>query len=312
MSETVQGRNFANYQWGDNVYELAGAIIPETAALLSVPLGSEPSTAALGELVGKIGPNKVLRDNKEVTAIDLPSAVDLVERSHVQDELNRSLRSPRFVVAGDRRWQEKGDLAVNEVVEVDPDAGASTGGVPNWMNRIADLWIDSGLGVPIHLPTGVRLMNRPSDVTNPDVQEIHERFGRYPTEAEYVGRLIVPRLATAGLDVLPTTYPTGDGDELARLFFTDNPDLLDKKLAVARVGNAGVQLAVQFRQAARTLDANYDSDPNDPQLFVLTDTRPLATSREQIADPKNYQSPFTALRQMAVTAKLLHEAAGGQ
>ena len=44
-------------------------------------------------------------------------------------------------------------------------------------------------------------------------------------------------------------------------------------------------------------------------MFVLTDTFPLATNSDEIKNPAEFQSPFTALRQVALTAKLLAEAA---
>lgn len=305
MSQVAE-RNFANFLLGDNVYELAGGVVVETAQLLGVDLGEEPNSAALGELVRRIGPNKVLRRNEEVTAIDLPGAVDLVKRSHIQDALSRSLWTPNITVAGDKRSGH--EQASNALA---PDRGVSTGAVPNWQDRTAKLWLNSGLGVPLHALAGTRIMDGPSDVNHPKVKQLRELFGRNPTEAEYAGSIIVPRLVRRGKRVLLTACPTDNGSEIADLFFAQNPGLLDQSLVVARVANAGIQLAVQFRNAARKLSRGYDSDPANPQLFVITDTLPLAEKRGQIANPKKYQSPFNALRQMALTAKLLHQATGG-
>lgn len=82
------------------------------------------------------------------------------------------------------------------------------------------------------------------------------------------------------------------------------------QLAVARVANAGVQLAMQFRKAVRERFPVYhfDADRDNPQLFILTDTLPVATTEEQLQHPEQFQSPYTALRQTALTAKLLAQA----
>jgi dGTP triphosphohydrolase len=42
---------------------------------------------------------------------------------------------------------------------------------------------------------------------------------------------------------------------------------------------------------------------------MLTDSLEVAETAEALAQPIEYQSPFTALRQLALTAKLLEEAA---
>jgi hypothetical protein len=78
---------------------------------------------------------------------------------------------------------------------------------------------------------------------------------------------------------------------------------LGSYVAFARVANAGIQLAGQFVRASR--DSGFNGNRFDPQAFVLTDTFPIARTPEEAKNPKEYQNPFTGLRQIAVTAKEL-------
>ena len=289
-------RDFSSFQLGDNVHELAGGLVPEIAERLGIALSSEPNTGELGQLVGAIGKNKVLRDNEELEAIDRDTAVGFVECSGVQERLNRALWTPE-----------------KRATNANVDAIVISGGVANWQDRTADLVAHSpAYHKPVYAIAGNRVMSTATEKINSNIKEILEVFGRYPTEAEYTGSVIVPQLVETGRWVLPTSYPTGNGDEIADRFFEDNPGLLERKLVFARVANAGVQLAVQMRKAARKQAPDFDSDPSSPQVFVMTDSFPLAKTAEQESDPANYQKGATALRQVALTAKMLHEAAGGE
>ncbi|HWB39108.1 MAG TPA: hypothetical protein VG604_02585 [Candidatus Saccharimonadales bacterium] len=297
-------RNFATYELGDNVYELAEELIPEIADGLGVDLGPEPNSEALGELVGKIGKNKVLRDNDEVTAFDREQMADFVDRSGVQLALNRSLWTPDTFLSGDSEDESNTYPVI------------LSGGVANWQDRSAAVLGSApgwNLDGPVYLVSGNRIMNGPTEVTHTDVQHIHQTFKRYPTEAEYAASVIRPYLTSpegaCTDDVLPIAYETGNGDEIARRFFEDNEHLLEEKLVFVRVANAGIQLAAQFRKAAREVDEHFDADRSDPQVFVVTDTLPVARLDWQENLPAKYQKAATALRQVALTAKLLHEAA---
>lgn len=294
MAET----DFNNFYLANlNVYEVADGLIPEIAERLDVKLGDEPNSSALGELVGKIGTNKVLRDNAEVTAIDRDTAVDFVERSGVQQEMYRSLWTP-------------------EINADDVDAAVLTGAVANWQDRGVQI-VESNIPVdtPIYIATGSRVMDSATEQSNTNVKLFFEKHSRFPSETEYAGRMVVGHLRReAGYSVFwpPFGYGASAGDQLAADFFKRNSGLLDKKLAFVRVANAGVQLAVQMRKAARIQSPTFDTDPMYPQVFVITDDWPLARTDKQDDDPAHYQKAATALRQVALTAKMLHETAGGE
>jgi hypothetical protein len=105
-------------------------------------------------------------------------------------------------------------------------------------------------------------------------------------------------------------YDTDNGQKIAEAFAEEHEELVNGKLAFARVANAGIQLAVQFRTAARKLSTSFDADPRNLQVYVLTDSFPIARTEEeaQPASAKRFQNPFTGIRQVALTGKLLVEA----
>ena len=280
-------RNFNDYILGDNVYELAGGLIPEIAETLDIEIGSEPTSEVLGSLVGKLGTNKVLRENETPLEISQGQAVEWVERSAVQEPLARSLWTPEIPI---------GHLGVMEATIV-------TGGVANWMDRTARLVTDFSKTKSLVAATGSREMGSPADKKNPNIAAImNERVGA-PLEAEYQARIM-----PAGTEL--HSFSTTDGAKIAEQLVERRGDLFEpgSQIAFARVANAGIQLACQFRAAARTQYPDFDTDPERPQVYVLTDGFPIAETAEQIADSRSYQSPYTALRQVALTAKMLHEA----
>lgn len=287
-------RDFSNFQLGDNVYELAGGLIPEVAERLDVKLGVEPNSDDLWNLVGRIGSNKVLRDNEEIVAIDRGGAVELVELSGVQKPLNRSLWTPDI----------SGDLA---------DTFVLAGAVANWQDRAADAVINrspQSLARAVRYAAGSRVMDTATEQANPNVQLMFERDGQYPTEGRYAVSTHFSRISgEADLPVHMSTHSTQNGDEIAAELFESSPHLLDQRLAFVRVANAGIQLAVQMRRAARAIRKDFDADPENPQVFIVTDTFPLARTEAEDSRPREFQKASTALRQVALTAKLLHEAA---
>src|SRR6185369_9215526 len=97
-------------------------LIPEIGEVFEVDLGEQPSTEALGELVGVIGSNKVLQENlpRVQSVLDtngeaLDIAANWVERSGVQKALDRSL------------WLPFETPQVNAII--------ATGAVANWQDR---------------------------------------------------------------------------------------------------------------------------------------------------------------------------------
>jgi hypothetical protein len=293
-------RNFATFEWGDNVYELAGGVIPEVADRLDITLGSEPNSDDLQNIMSAVGTNKVLRQNEEITAIDRPTMVEIVSVSGIQQAISRSLLRPEVHV-------EYGSV----------DAILLMGGVANWQDRSAAA-IPDGLQAgdgrvqtPVYTLAGTRVMDTPTEVKNDNVIALAEQTGNYPTEAKYMAEAIVPKLVKAGYEVIEPEagqYQSNVGDELLDEFFKLNPALVDQRLAAVRVANAGILMALQVRAAARKVNPNFDSMPEWPNMFVVTDNLPLARTEEQEKDSRNYQKAATALRQLVLTAKKLHEA----
>lgn len=291
----VAERDFSSFELGDSVHKLAGGVIPEMAELAGVAIGDQPDSETLGELVGKFGKDKVLRNNQEVD-IPIGRAADLAERAGVQNPISRSLWTP--------------DLQPDKKLTV------ITGAVANWQDRVASLVAadapesDAGKS-KVYIPVGKRIMDTGTEKTNPNVSKFFEENGRYPSESEYALHVVAPKLMEAGKHVILAIYDTKDGSEIARNFVSDYSDLFEVPgdINFARVANAGIQLAVQFRQAALARYPEFDSVAYAPRVFVQTDGLRLARTQEEKANPTEFQSPYTALRQVALTAKMLHLAA---
>jgi hypothetical protein len=246
----------------------------------------------------QVGPKKELRLNPGLE-LDRETTADLVDRSGVQEGLDRSLWTPEVTTDTITETEELGAIVI-------------MGGVANWQDRSVYRLALFTHTVPIHALAGPRVMDLPTEQANPNVSRLHRVFGRYPTEAEYMGAIIVPKLTEAIYDILPTSFQTGDGDTIFEQFFQQNEHLVDERLVVARVANAGVIMAIQLRNAARKFKADFDANREEPQVFVVTDTFPVARSEEEDEQPDHYQKASTALRQVVLTAKKLHEAVGGE
>ncbi len=311
MSEVAE-RDFSTFELGDNVYELAGGLIPEIAERLNFELDNAPDPQEMYKLVGVLGKNKVLGANEEVDAIDLETAADLLDRSGVQKPLDRSLWTPDLKI---------GDLGPGPAFTV------ITGAVANWQDRttklVAEAIGEGTLGPEVRVVTGNRVMGKiKSEQVNLNVEKFYVEHGRYPTESEFATRYVLPVLNEAGAQAILTSYDTDSGEKLADSFSRsiklseEDHEVSYEKLfepdipvTFARVANAGIQLAVQFRQAIKAnVSPKFDSE-EAPDVFIRTDSFPIAKTEEQKADSTNFQNPYTGLRQAVLTAKLLHEAA---
>lgn len=307
MTEISQ-RDFSTFYLNDNVFELAEGVIPTAATLAGVKLPhisiegyslSElkvwlgRADSSLEQLVGAYGVSKVLRDNEEVS-VHPNVLAGLVQATGVQKPLSRSLWTPEKTIQGHE------DLIV------------VTGGVAPWVNRVTDLLgnhalAHSGPG-KVELVFGNRPMKSPADKRTKQVRSFEEKYKAPPLESQYAEAFVKPVLERLGYEVgMRDDYATDSGPELATMFVRSNPEAFaeGQRIIFTRVANAGIQLACQFRTAARKVHPLYDADESNPQVYVLTDEFPVAVNREQIGQPDNFQSPYTATRQAVLTARLL-------
>lgn len=291
----VQQRDFSSFKLGDNPNELAEGLMYAVFDHMSVvvdPMDSVPVPEEYDALIAALGRNKVLRESHPAVSWDPNQLADLIEASGLQKPLNRSLWNP--------------DLPT-------PDSAArfATDAVANQQDRIVATLADHVGDGSLWVQAGNRVMDSVTEKPNPHIQDFYEQHGRYPTGAEYAGRYVLPHVVEAGYsDVHFQAQPTSKGDEIMLNFVNKHPALTQfrKELAVVRVANAGVMQALQLRKAATLIRPSFDHDRQHPQLFVLTDTLPVARTEEQAADPTHFQKPETALQQLAVTGKLLAEA----
>ncbi|MCA9332757.1 hypothetical protein KDA00_02690 [Candidatus Saccharibacteria bacterium] len=297
--------NFELYELSQEphwVHEVADGVISEIAEVFDVVLSSETNSDELGRLVGAVGTSKVLQENigqvqevldREGSAIDI--AADWVVRSGVQKALDRSLWTPSLTTPDDAMI-------------------IMTGAVANWQDRGAKLLIErvaagheAGF---VSYPVGNRLMDSPTEITNPNVVAFHEAYGALPTESQYAEDVVAPRLVENGYDVFMHAKQMKSGDEIASEFVKSDlnySSIANGQYVFVRVANAGIQLATQFRKAMKNSRHGFDIGPENPQVYIVTDELPIARTDEQSKDPANFQNPMTAIRQVALTAKLLQE-----
>ena len=195
-----------------------------------------------------------------------------------------------------------------------PEEVFVTGAVANWQDRVADLLTQKEvLPTSASIYAGNRVMANATEQANPRVQKFAANHGRNPKEHEYAEAFIQTQLAKHHA-VRFRGLEENDGAKIAARYAGDKyplyADLRVKPVVTcARVANAGIQLGLQLRKAMREISPGFDADPSYPQLVIRTDTFPIARTPEQVDDAAHYQSPYTALRQVVLTAKLLEEAA---
>lgn len=310
---SARERNFATYELGDNVLQLGDQVIPEMAEFAAVTLDDSGLVDSLGKLVAAYGTSKVLRENEPPGDLGMTEAADWVKRSGIL----LPLRRPFITTDGSESLDGDEAYVPNNVVV--------TGAVANWQDRTAQLLVRtfgsaSGSNARVHIVSGNRLMTSGTELTNPNVKEYLEQHGQEPNEAEYAAQYILPVLEEAGMQTTISAYNESDGATIAQKFIegpigsciiypnADRSREVYGDFAVARVATAGVQLASQFRTAARCEQPSFDRK-GALSIYMLTDSLEVAETAEALAQPIEYQSPFTALRQLALTAKLLEEAA---
>lgn len=295
---SVEQRDFSNFVLGDDPRLLADGLLFRVAEGVQIDIGDQsdiPDPEKLSTLVARLGVGKVLRDNLAPRDVwDLDEAAGLVDVSGILEPLDRSLWTPEIKTP---------DTAVRVV----------TGGVANWQDRGLELLIGREERGKVIIAAGSRVMSSATELNNPNVIELHARVrdGRqhYPTEATYARTVVKLPLEEAGYEVIFERFDGEDNEGILRQLPNRHIALPSGQVAAVRVANAGVQLACQLRGSMARVSPRFDSDPGNPQQFIITDGFPVATAEEQLDDPVHYQSPYTALRQIAVTGKLLAEAA---
>ena len=292
-------RDFQTFELTDPVTKLAGGIIPEIAEAIEFPLRANPSSPELGIIAEEFTPEDGQSDDS-TPKIELETAVDLVERSGIQEQLNyRSLWTPEI----------RAPLGGIPMI--------MTSGIANEMDRTTGV-VMAGQNPPVsrkeqnvYIVAGKRQMESATEVTNKNVKKYKKASGRYPEERAYALQFTVPRIQTEDVKLRPilATYEEANGDKLAERFAGDFTELFSggSRFVFAGVANAGIQLAAQFRKAIRARNGMYDYDHEDPQVFIVTDNFPIAKSKTQLGKPKQFQSPFAALKQVILSAKYIRE-----
>ena len=150
-------------------------------------------------------------------------------------------------------------------------------------------------------------MDTATELPNKNVRAYYDAYGQPPTESTYAAEYVVPVLESAGYEVDHYSFATGDGAEIAALAAEHEPELSVGNVVAIRTANSGLQLACQLRAAARLKNAAFDR-ADSPRMHVLTDGLSIARTSDQLKQPMFFQSPYTAIRQIALAGKMLTEA----
>jgi len=186
------------------------------------------------------------------------------------------------------------------------DTAVFNTGVARWQERRAQKIIDireqgRKIGRVVIL-AGNRQMG---EKEHPAVAEIVQRDGSLPVESRFATVYISEMLKANGVKTDVVAVDSSVGDEIFKQGITEKKELLLDGVTLA-VGNAPatIQVAGQFRQAARIFDPKYDE--TGEQFYMASDGIRVARHGE---GPATHQNPFTALGQIARNALYLHEVA---
>lgn len=283
---SVYRRDFSTYELGDDVYQLAGDLIPEIAEVAQYPLSSEPNEQEIRGFIGALGPEKELQRNIEGVEQRLGSAAtetvaNWIDRSGIMNPLART-------------------FAKNEQLEGDIQNLVIPGGVARWMLRRASVaeTIDPFKVQRVFLLGSNRIMSlKEHQIVKTTVDK-----GEEITEFNFAEEIIRPRLEAAGFKRFRQLIQESDkaDDVLGKLFSVYFHVLGADVTLVSNAPNA-IQAAGQFRHVARQFNPGFDENGN--QLSVVSDWFPLARNGEGAA---THQNPFTALGQLAQNALFLH------
>lgn len=298
---SVNERKFNTFILGDDPQQLADNALGRVAGACSRPLDGTPER--YDELIDFLAPRIVdgeIRENSySGGGLPVNKTANDVESSGIEGSFDRSLwtpeiacppDAPRIAMGGPAYWQ---DFVVKECMdEYDIQR-----------QRQGQLWIAVG---------NRRMNTRVEAERNKNVIEYHDNFGEYPTEKQYAETYVAPAARDSGYtDVRVEGYDAEDEQEVAKNFVAAHGEELfaeDKRVVFAAVSHAVVHIAQRYRTLARATNPHFDTDPNNPQVYLCGRGKFLARSNYALNQPEKYQSPYDSLYHMVRTAKALEEA----
>lgn len=288
--------NFATYEVTPDldVYNLADGLLFDIAeqAKFEVPSPderNEHSEAYLEDSLSKVGPDRELQQNISAVRAALgPNSrlviADWIERSGIMVPVERGFMSETPV-------PEKFDTLF------------WSGGVANWMMRrlaMTQRFDPNNVGRVV-LPFSTREMKPGEHQLVATYQKEHDGL---PTEYDFANRFIKPMLhlvGFAGDQVIIMNTGKSKGDDVLKAAFADEKtDLLSDQIVVVSNAPNAIQAAGQLRFAGKDSDSSFDA--NNDQLFMVSDSFPLARNGEPT---KTHQNPETALGQLYRNALFL-------
>jgi hypothetical protein len=156
-----------------------------------------------------------------------------------------------------------------------------------------------------------RELNTVLDRANPHVQEYFQRYGHWPTEAQFAGSFILPNLeARRQQKRVPFDLirPRPADPYLAmREAFLDGQkeggnDIWGDDIVCRMAGGYSLALACRTRLAGRSLDQRhpYDFEPALPAVYIESPGSKPAATAEQLVDPR-FTNPYDTLHNIVYT-----------
>ncbi len=299
--------DFSNYRieaFGEQgVYDLADRVIPEIATAFNFDLPHKPSVPALKELIRVVGPAKTLQDNIElvqerlgVEKDALQMATNWVDRSGILQPVRRSFTDNS---RGLPEHRHVGTTIFNT-------------GVARWSLRRAQVMIDLqnegfDLGQKI-IFAGQRPMGEQeheSVVRLSDVLTDRQKKAGKVTEALFAEHVLLPLLHDAGVDADLAIADSANGDEIFERGIRFNTDMLGGSILAIGNAPAAIQVAGQFREAARKISSGFNDRGIAPTIYMASDSIPLARTEAELKSPATHQNPYTAIGQLIRNAMYL-------
>ncbi len=277
---------FANFRLGeDSIYDIGGGTVTEIADRFGFNLDDVPNAPNLGALIGVVAPEKELQLNiahaKEVLGSDsLAIARSWVGRTALLEQVDRAYMSADAVAS-----RTTFDVAV------------VTDGVRNWMHRRGQVLVRKAEAGVCAIRLVVAGGNRPMREAEGD------DFIPGVPAYNYLVASVVPAVESSGMlwdkvkaeDIV--VVPSSKGDEVMaslaeRLYNTEFDFEGDEILLATNAGN-WVQNGGQLRRAFRSYSPQFDTNPEQRQLFIASDSFPVGETGDE--PTATHQNPYSAI-----------------
>lgn len=279
---TQETLTFANFRPGIDEVSHIGATAdrPGVEQELRNAFGLDED-ATLKDLVGVMAPHSRLQEN-------IAFGVEVLGRPEVQERLGYPVGTSPFLIAG-KLCTRTGlqDTVARPLLSMGPlaekfDAAIMPDRVPNWVGRMAKIAIEQtakGTDIEIKRVTAVLGGEKPASQDAME-QAVHLDMKGIPL----IGvRELLNSADKSGRGVMRTAARHLDGQL----------DLATAKILLPTVAGNWMQTGVQALESIREFAPTFDTDPENPQLYVVANHFPLDETGDE--PTTTHQNPISAL-----------------